>query len=159
MWVDYRGSLDTVHNDGEISTCGVNKITHFNDDYCCYVCTVLERRQGAPISSARVHIRRYIHNYCKYAYIRTYTCRYVHKTQYIHAYIRMHVHIYVCTHIHAKDCTQIPTVVNMCDVLGIDWVVRMQNVFIFVTPTGVAAAEQSHGIHLTCESREMDVAG
>ena len=22
MWVDYRGSLSTVHNDGEISTCG-----------------------------------------------------------------------------------------------------------------------------------------
>ena len=22
MWVDYRGSLSTVYNDGEISTCG-----------------------------------------------------------------------------------------------------------------------------------------
>ena len=22
MWVDYRGSLSTVHNDGEILTCG-----------------------------------------------------------------------------------------------------------------------------------------
>ena len=22
MWVDYRGSLSTVNNDGEISTCG-----------------------------------------------------------------------------------------------------------------------------------------
>ena len=22
MWVDYRGSLSTVHHDGEISTCG-----------------------------------------------------------------------------------------------------------------------------------------
>ena len=23
MWVDYRGSLSTVQNDGEISTCGL----------------------------------------------------------------------------------------------------------------------------------------
>ena len=23
MWVDYRGSLSTVYNDGEISTCGL----------------------------------------------------------------------------------------------------------------------------------------
>ena len=23
MWVDYRGSLGTVYNDGEISTCGL----------------------------------------------------------------------------------------------------------------------------------------
>ena len=22
MWIDYRGSLSTVYNDGEISTCG-----------------------------------------------------------------------------------------------------------------------------------------
>ena len=28
MWVDYRGSLSTVYNDGEISTCGEIIETH-----------------------------------------------------------------------------------------------------------------------------------
>ena len=29
MWVDYRGPLSTVYNDGEISTCGEILEAHF----------------------------------------------------------------------------------------------------------------------------------
>ena len=34
MWVDYRGSLSTVHKDGEISTCGQIKEVHSVQPTC-----------------------------------------------------------------------------------------------------------------------------
>ena len=38
MWVDYRGSLSTVYNDGEISTCGEIWGFHLHVDVNSFVC-------------------------------------------------------------------------------------------------------------------------
>ena len=49
MWVDYRGSLSTVYNDGEISTCGQIKEVHSQESIvtmtsipCTFTSTVID---------------------------------------------------------------------------------------------------------------------
>ena len=72
MWVDYRGSLNTVYNDGEISTCGEIIEVHSVQS------TMMGRSQHVGRSSLHwlliwaeepipnyIHIRTYVFTYTR----------------------------------------------------------------------------------------------